>query len=104
MEGIEPTTPRLQITCSGQLSYIGIVVSRFVEMLFRIGIAKIEIFLLSAKLFNHFLRILMIARKRCKFKHNLLYASDRQAALVPQFLLGALADVAVGDSDRDYAN
>ena len=24
MEGIEPTTPRLQITCSGQLSYIGI--------------------------------------------------------------------------------
>ena len=27
MEGIEPTTPRLQITCSGQLSYIGNVVS-----------------------------------------------------------------------------
>ena len=26
MEGIEPTTPRLQITCSGQLSYIGNVV------------------------------------------------------------------------------
>ena len=26
MEGIEPTTPRLQITCSGQLSYIGIIV------------------------------------------------------------------------------
>ena len=25
MEGFEPTTPRLQITCSGQLSYIGIV-------------------------------------------------------------------------------
>ena len=24
MEGFEPTTPRLQITCSGQLSYIGI--------------------------------------------------------------------------------
>ena len=23
MEGVEPTTPRLQITCSGQLSYIG---------------------------------------------------------------------------------
>ena len=23
MEGFEPTTPRLQITCSGQLSYIG---------------------------------------------------------------------------------
>ena len=28
MEGIEPTTPRLQITCSGQLSYIGNIVSR----------------------------------------------------------------------------
>ena len=27
MEGIEPTTPRLQITCSGQLSYIGIAFS-----------------------------------------------------------------------------
>ena len=25
MEGFEPTTPRLQITCSGQLSYIGIM-------------------------------------------------------------------------------
>ena len=24
MEGVEPTTPRLQITCSGQLSYIGV--------------------------------------------------------------------------------
>ena len=23
IEGFEPTTPRLQITCSGQLSYIG---------------------------------------------------------------------------------
>ncbi len=23
MEGVEPTTPRLQITCSGHLSYIG---------------------------------------------------------------------------------
>ena len=27
IEGFEPTTPRLQITCSGQLSYIGNVVS-----------------------------------------------------------------------------
>ena len=27
MEGVEPTTPRLQITCSSQLSYIGISVS-----------------------------------------------------------------------------
>ena len=28
MEGIEPTTPRLQITCSSQLSYIGDVFNR----------------------------------------------------------------------------
>ena len=26
MEGFEPTTPRLQITCSGQLSYIGLYI------------------------------------------------------------------------------
>ena len=32
MEGIEPTTPRLQITCSGQLSYIGIVVFRVLRV------------------------------------------------------------------------
>ena len=32
IEGFEPTTPRLQITCSGQLSYIGsIFVLRFVR-------------------------------------------------------------------------
>ena len=30
-EGVEPTTPRLQITCSGQLSYIGIVVFPHLE-------------------------------------------------------------------------
>ena len=29
MEGIEPTTPRLQITCSGQLSYIGSISKSF---------------------------------------------------------------------------
>ena len=33
MEGIEPTTPRLQITCSGQLSYIGNVVLSLFERL-----------------------------------------------------------------------
>ena len=31
MEGIEPTTPRLQITCSGQLSYIGNIVFLHLE-------------------------------------------------------------------------
>ena len=34
MEGIEPTTPRLQITCSGQLSYIGNIVSRLKAVAF----------------------------------------------------------------------
>ena len=31
IEGFEPTTPRLQITCSGQLSYIGSMFFRFVS-------------------------------------------------------------------------
>ena len=30
IEGFEPTTPRLQITCSGQLSYIGVLEPFFV--------------------------------------------------------------------------
>ena len=53
MEGIEPTTPRLQITCSGQLSYIGIVflVS---ETHFLNGIAKVDIIFNSPKLFYLF--------------------------------------------------
>ena len=38
MEGIEPTTPRLQITCSGQLSYIGI--SFLGRMFFRKGLQR----------------------------------------------------------------
>ena len=41
MEGIEPTTPRLQITCSGQLSYIGNVFARFNSLDFLNGAAKI---------------------------------------------------------------
>ena len=41
MEGIEPTTPRLQITCSSQLSYIGI--SFLQTICFPKGIAKIDI-------------------------------------------------------------
>ena len=43
MEGIEPTTPRLQITCSGQLSYIGIVFCFPLGGLFPKGIAKVDI-------------------------------------------------------------
>ena len=55
MEGIEPTTPRLQITCSGQLSYIGNIVSFTPsESSFPKGIAKVDIFFKSAKLFNLF--------------------------------------------------
>ena len=55
MEGIEPTTPRLQITCSGQLSYIGIVFPPLEMYLSRFGIAKIDIIFISAKLFDYFL-------------------------------------------------
>ena len=40
IEGFEPTTPRLQITCSGQLSYIGNMSNTF----FQKGTAKIEIY------------------------------------------------------------
>ena len=48
MEGVEPTTPRLQITCSGQLSYFGVISKTpFVK-----GIAKIGIKSDSPKLFQ----------------------------------------------------
>ncbi len=60
MEGIEPTTPRLQITCSGQLSYIGnIVLFPFQGGHFLNGIAKVDIILKSPKLFNFFLRFFL---------------------------------------------
>ena len=42
--GFEPSTPRLQITCSGQLSYIGM----YVKPLLRKGTAKIDIICKSA--------------------------------------------------------
>ena len=45
MEGFEPTTPRLQITCSGQLSYIGIQPLRD---------AKVGIFFMFANFFRSF--------------------------------------------------
>ena len=51
IEGFEPTTPRLQITCSGQLSYIGKLI-RILQS--RKGIAKVEFFSESAKLFALF--------------------------------------------------
>ncbi len=40
MEGIEPTTPRLQITCSGQLSYIGNVFGSRQEVCFLKGLQR----------------------------------------------------------------
>ena len=47
-EGFEPTTPRLQITCSGQLSYFGIIS----KTPFDKGTAKIGIKSDSPKLFR----------------------------------------------------
>ena len=64
MEGIEPTTPRLQITCSGQLSYIGIVFPPLEKYLSRFGIAKIGINFLSPKLFNLFSIFFQIHRQK----------------------------------------
>ena len=40
MEGIEPTTPRLQITCSGQLSYIGIVFPHLENVSLDLGLQR----------------------------------------------------------------
>ena len=54
MEGVEPTTPRLQITCSSQLSYIGVVPC--LKTSFPKGIAKIDIISYSPKLLQKFLR------------------------------------------------
>ena len=51
IEGFEPTTPRLQITCSGQLSYIGNI---GFSGPFPKGIAKIGINSYSPKLFAVF--------------------------------------------------
>ena len=50
IEGFEPTTPRLQITCSGQLSYIGKCSNPSSSK----GIAKIGDFLITTKIFQLF--------------------------------------------------
>ena len=50
IEGFEPTTPRLQITCSGQLSYIG----GFSVLHSLKGIAKVDIILEFANFFQSF--------------------------------------------------
>ena len=56
IEGFEPTTPRLQITCSGQLSYIGAHESFIAERT-----AKVGTFFESAKLFHRFFIISAIS-------------------------------------------
>ena len=58
MEGFEPTTPRLQITCSGQLSYIGNKPLRD---------AKVEIFFNSANFFATFFTFLLFFFKKAHF-------------------------------------
>ncbi len=52
IEGFEPTTPRLQITCSGQLSYIGAHESFIAERT-----AKVDTFFEFTKLFQRFFNI-----------------------------------------------
>ena len=59
IEGFEPTTPRLQITCSGQLSYIGSSVDPSSPK----GTAKVEIFF---ELANNFQEIFIISLKRSR--------------------------------------
>ena len=56
IEGFEPTTPRLQITCSGQLSYIGAHESFIAERT-----AKVGTFFETAKLFHRFFDISVIS-------------------------------------------
>ena len=51
MEGVEPTTPRLQITCSSQLSYIGIVFPLFFVTLFLNWDCKDRYYFLFSKTF-----------------------------------------------------
>ena len=60
IEGFEPTTPRLQITCSGQLSYIGNI---GFSGPFPKGIAKIGINSYSPKLFAVFWHIFINSAK-----------------------------------------
>ena len=50
-EGVEPTTPRLQITCSGQLSYIGNVLTIFSK-----GLRRYNFLRFALHLVDNFLR------------------------------------------------
>ena len=59
IEGFEPTTPRLQITCSGQLSYIGAHESFIAERT-----AKVDTFFESTKLFYKFFIISLSSSRR----------------------------------------
>ena len=59
IEGFEPTTPRLQITCSGQLSYIGSSFESFLSE----RTAKVETFFETTKDFQEFF-IISVKRSR----------------------------------------
>ena len=60
MEGIEPTTPRLQITCSGQLSYIGnVVLTSFRKLVFVTGLQRYALFLILQNFSIFFLIFLL---------------------------------------------
>ena len=64
MEGVEPTTPRLQITCSSQLSYIGVFPIAKLHLFFK-GIAKIEIYFFPPKFFAFFFTFLLKFLQKC---------------------------------------
>ena len=78
MEGIEPTTPRLQITCSGQLSYIGIAFPK--------GIANIEIISHSPKLFSLFIPLLSFFSFPLRFSCLVAVISSKSCILTPACL------------------
>ena len=87
MEGFEPTTPRLQITCSGQLSYIGVISNSHP---FSKGNAKLENYSDSAKLFQLFFNYFFNPRQD---------SVGIESARGPLFLLGRVGDETVGNSD-----
>ena len=82
MEGIEPTTPRLQITCSGQLSYIGNIVlfpfqKSFRELVFVTGLQRYALFLILQN-FSIFFEIFFIQASQ-----DLVYSFCTEATFFP---------------------
>ena len=94
MEGFEPPTPRLQITCSGQLSYIGIY-SFFQTTHLLVSRCKDTTFFLLHKLFfyfywNVFYNILVYKtiylKKYFLFSFNSTYFSSKNLHFTYQIL------------------